>query len=527
MLKRIAAIFLSLFLIVSFAKPVFAQEKNGKTQETAKCMHCGKVVPKADLVVRCRYAPSYMDMIPAKYLDENGDPIYPLLLCPKCDKLPKCMLCQIPVEGNKKVKPGEMLLCPSCQHDTVPFTDKAEKKKVTKEVCQILSSTYKMDFRSKINVELESYDKMVQRHEESGMGFYCGYKNGEHLIIMDSNLGRCYTRSVLAHELGHAWCQENDLASVTLSPKYKGSDMQALYEGFAEFVSWSLLKELESNPEKYGSDQPKSPLARDVEAKAIEEKPDRIYGDGFRKVRAVIGDAKTASDWKKIMKKAFEKGVCAYCGKLADTKSAGGDCLCRECARDTIRISTEADGVLKDVRRVLSAEFMMATTHPVVCEIGTRKSIGLTSVDSYYELGRFIEPDRNKPQSQYRISILTGLPRSAFRTACAQQLAHDWMDENLPHLMKRPIVREGFADYVAWRLARAEDSECMVNYIENRWDDVYGGGFRKMRDLLKNTKNASEWKKILLKEYPAQDAGSSGKAPASSKSAKQTKESGR
>ena len=36
----------------------------------------------------------------------------------------------------------------------------------------------------------------------------------------------------------------------------------------------------------------------------MEQNTDPVYGDGFRKVRDMMGDAKTASEWKKILLKA-------------------------------------------------------------------------------------------------------------------------------------------------------------------------------------------------------------------------------
>ena len=42
----------------------------------------------------------------------------------------------------------------------------------------------------------------------------------------------------------------------------------------------------------------------------------------------------------------------------------------------------------------------------------------------------------------------------------------------------------------------------MMEYTEQRTDDVYGGGFRKVSAMMGKAKTASEWKSVLLKEFP-------------------------
>ena len=62
-------------------------------------------------------------------------------------------------------------------------------------------------------------------------------------------------------------------------------DDPQIREGFAEFVSWMYTKsaKLDRLPWR------------------IEQNTDSVYGDGFRKVRDLMGNAKTASEWKKIL----------------------------------------------------------------------------------------------------------------------------------------------------------------------------------------------------------------------------------
>ena len=192
---------------------------------------------------------------------------------------------------------------------------------------------------------------------------------------------------------------------------------------------------------------------------------------------------------------------CDYCQLPSDMKTDGGDRLCRDCAKDCIKVKSEAEKVMKDVRQVLNAKFKMTTKHKIIYEIGNRKELNLEADGEHNELGWF-DPKtiRNKPQ--YTIRILTGLPRDVFRSVGAHELAHDWMKEELPHLMDKPEIREGFAEFVAWSFSKAEGNKRMMEYTERRTDDVYGGGFRKVCAMMGDAKTAADWKRILLKEFP-------------------------
>lgn len=51
------------------------------------------------------------------------------------------------------------------------------------------------------------------------------------------------------------------------------------------------------------------------------------------------------------------------------------------------------------------------------------------------------------------IYVLYGLPRLLLRTVIAHELAHAWQGENAP-LLKDPLWREGFAEWVAYQHLR-------------------------------------------------------------------------
>ena len=192
---------------------------------------------------------------------------------------------------------------------------------------------------------------------------------------------------------------------------------------------------------------------------------------------------------------------CDYCQMPSSVKTAGGDRLCRDCAKLCIKNKADAEKVMKDVRQVLNTKFKMTTKHKIIYEIGNRNDLNVEADGEHDELGWFdSKMIRDKPQ--YTIRILTGLPLDVFRSVGAHELAHDWMSEELPHLTDKPEICEGFAEFVAWSFSKAEGNKRMMEYTERRTDDVYGGGFRKVRTMMGKAKTAAEWKTVLLKEFP-------------------------
>jgi hypothetical protein len=215
--------------------------------------------------------------------------------------------------------------------------------------------------------------------------------------------------------------------------------------------------------------------------------------------------------------------LCDYCRELPACSSCqmpldkfakdlgDGRSLCRECARDAIFTQTEAERIMTALRQKLADKFKMGTKHAIQFDLCTREELKKeSSGDGERELGLFIfhrntltffnRPIRSK--DEFRILILRGQPPDFFRGVGAHELAHDWMQENLPHI-DDPQIREGFAEFVAWLYAKTEKLDRVPWRMEQNTDPVYGDGFRKVRDLMGDAKTASEWKQILLNVCPA------------------------
>ena len=77
--------------------------------------------------------------------------------------------------------------------------------------------------------------------------------------------------------------------------------------------------------------------------------------------------------------------------------------------------------------------------------------------------------------------LLSGLPQISFIQVAAHEWAHAWEGENCP-LMRDPLLREGFAEWVAHKTLRVLGAIKKVALME-RQEGLYGEGLRKMLAL--------------------------------------------
>jgi hypothetical protein len=77
--------------------------------------------------------------------------------------------------------------------------------------------------------------------------------------------------------------------------------------------------------------------------------------------------------------------------------------------------------------------------------------------------------------------LLSGLPQILFIQVVAHEWAHAWEGENCP-LLRDPLVREGFAEWVAHKTLQVLGAVKKMALME-RQEGLYGDGLRKMLAL--------------------------------------------
>ena len=118
-----------------------------------------------------------------------------------------------------------------------------------------------VDLKGLQKVSGKKYSKNIKGYTKTKIEFFLGKKSFEHTIFILNGIPAKYAESTIAHELMHVWINEN--VDHKLAPQ--------LEEGSCNYVSYTYLKS------DYTDD------AKDI-IKQLKNNPDKIYGDGFRKV---------------------------------------------------------------------------------------------------------------------------------------------------------------------------------------------------------------------------------------------------
>lgn len=100
-------------------------------------------------------------------------------------------------------------------------------------------------------------------------------------------------------------------------------------------------------------------------------------------------------------------------------------------------------------------------------------------------LGRAYTTTRGNAPIKLELHLLRGMPSPMFEGVAVHELGHAWM--SCRHVTGLPKwAEEGFCEWVShrWYLHKAtRDARYYAEQVENNENPVYGGGFRRLRDL--------------------------------------------
>ena len=216
--------------------------------------------------------------------------------CPDCMKLPRCFACTIPVRGGKKLRDGRNI-CPRCLKSAV--TDLAGALQIFRQVRSILQQQFGIGTKHRITfslVNLHTLHRLSANSSsrkgrntspppgvtvtEQGLFRFDGIireytqrnsfrektvrrevTDAKYSIYVLDHLPRERMEYVIAHELAHDY----------LSEYFPGIRLPWVQEGFAEYTGYLY--------NKY--------CRRDSLNLRMEKSPDPVYGEGFRKIRAI------------------------------------------------------------------------------------------------------------------------------------------------------------------------------------------------------------------------------------------------
>lgn len=184
-----------------------------------------------------------------------------------------------------------------------------------------------------------------------------------------------------------------------------------------------------------------------------------------------------------------------------------GRFLGANCAKTAIFSEAEGQKLFKKIRAKIRSKLNWGTNHRIRFRLVNSNTLkkasanyepgmemGLfkhsytinTKTETKYSLlkGREEKTTRKLTNERYTIFILSGLPKWKFIEVCAHELGHDWMQGYYPKI-KILKIKEGWAEYFATRVNDIYGQGYMNQRMDKNSNAVYGGGYRFIRDYVK------------------------------------------
>ncbi len=188
------------------------------------------------------------------------------------------------------------------------------------------------------------------------------------------------------------------------------------------------------------------------------------------------------------------------------TKLSAGRVICPDCARTSVSDPAQAAALFQEVRDTMRFSLGIVTKHPIrlsltdpvtlhrlsgarsgqLVEQGLfRYNVDVERVSTRDFFGRKTGEKLYKKNEAIDIYVLDHLPKTRMEHVMAHELAHDWLTEFYPGI-REDWIKEGFAEYIAWRYNRYKKRNKLNHRVENNPDPVYGEGFRRIRKIAKD-----------------------------------------
>jgi hypothetical protein len=162
---------------------------------------------------------------------------------------------------------------------------------------------------------------------------------------------------------------------------------------------------------------------------------------------------------------------------------ADGRLTCAECEATAVHDPIEAQAIFRAAESAIGQQLGLSLGVPTALLLVGRdelmvvmRELGQEPDGAADTLGAYTRRGRRRG-----IYALSGLPRLLLLQVAAHEWAHAWQMENAP-LMRDPVLREGFAEWIAYRLLRARGEAEAAERMLAR-DDIYGDGLRHLLRL--------------------------------------------
>jgi hypothetical protein len=226
------------------------------------------------------------------------------------------------------------------------------------------------------------------------------------------------------------------------------------------------------------------PMRRDRSPKHCHLCGRRLWGHGWAYALNGIPDGQTIVVCHRCQETAPRCDVCGLPMGANHVRLPDSRRICARCHQTAVYDLAQAQGLFEHVTGIITDQ------------LGLRLNVGadFTLVD-HQHLRRLAEETSLPPQSSPEnvvglfvrkgrkrvMYLLLGLPQILLIQTTAHEWAHAWQGENCP-LLEDPLVREGFAEWVAYKTLQVMGAVKKMALME-RQDGLYGEGLREMLEL--------------------------------------------
>jgi hypothetical protein len=182
----------------------------------------------------------------------------------------------------------------------------------------------------------------------------------------------------------------------------------------------------------------------------------------------------------------FRANICDTCGRLCHDQGHrlyNGRRICPQCQQTAVYDPAKARALFDQTIQIIQANLSLRLNVPTGFALIERNYLlalleenGATTDEARRAMGLF------RKQGRKRVMYVEyGLPQILMIQIMAHEYAHAWQGENCP-LLRDPVTREGFAEWVAYKVLQVMGARKKMAVMERR-GDLYGEGLRKMRGI--------------------------------------------
>ena len=205
--------------------------------------------------------------------------------------------------------------------------------------------------------------------------------------------------------------------------------------------------------------------------------------------KTLVGHIFKINGWKFCISH-LDMDQCYHCGFLVSDPSPTKHPLCSRCLSRSIMSKSDGEDHFNSILRWLKMEEISFGNFPlsfkVVDHLELESMTGSTNVLGVCFRERRILEGRSRDEVKVLgVAVLRGMPPEQFAATTVHELAHVWF--GLQHVNNQPLwFEEGFSEYWAHRYCLWRGGEYLkqARMIESSTDDIYGGGFHRVKHFV-------------------------------------------